>query len=380
VLQCVQVAKPFYQQDLLPLANLHSLQELTINSFNQSFLQSYMSAKLAAGLTALTRLELDGCRVSCLSHVSKCVCLKVLHMGCPDGLEVEMGPGDWAALGALTGLVELELLNAKFPTPTQECCAAMSKLTQLRSFGAWLWSAEMLPLLAAYTHLTELIGGWQQPKDSMVGRITLPSVVELAKAHGSPPFAALPNLVVVEQSGCMTADAFISMSQHCPRLRQLKTEYAGTSLSSDEDGLAHIPAIKALAALTGLTHLEFMVDSYSDLFVVIDVVVVLLPYGFRQLQLVVSRDVPMKLSALMHLARLQGLPELLLQVDAATADLMALDAAFVLSGLSGIRSVRITGLKSDDIDTLEVARRVLEEGGLPCPTSLHFTDMGHDIT
>lgn len=163
---------------------MHSLQELTINSFNQTFLQSYMSAELAAGLTALTRLELDGCRVSCLSHVSKCVSLKVLHMGCPDGLEEEMGPGDWAALGELTGLVELELLNAKFPTPTQDCCAAMSKLTQLHSVGAWLWSAEMLPLLAACTHLTELIGGWQQLEDSSsAGCITLPSVVELAKTQ-----------------------------------------------------------------------------------------------------------------------------------------------------------------------------------------------------
>lgn len=97
------------------MSNMHSLQELTINNFNQTFLQSYMSAKLAAGLTALTRLELYGCRVSCLSHVSKCESLKVLHMGCPDGLEEEMGPGDWAALGELTWLVELELLNAKFP-------------------------------------------------------------------------------------------------------------------------------------------------------------------------------------------------------------------------------------------------------------------------
>jgi hypothetical protein len=151
-------------------------------------------------------------------------------------------------------------------------------------------------------------------------------------------------------------------------------------LSGDEHGRTHIPAIKALAALTGLTHLEFMLESYADLFLVVDVVIALLPHGFRHLEVAVYRDRPMHLSALMHLARLQGLPELLLQVDTATADFMAHDAAYVLSGWSGIRCVRITGLKSEHIDTLETARRVLKEGGLPCPTSLHFTDMGHDLT
>jgi hypothetical protein len=185
----------------------------------------------------------------------------------------------------------------------------MSKLTQLHSVGACLWSAEMLPLLAACTHLTELIGGWQQLEDSSsTGSITLPSVVELAKTHSSPPFAALPNLVAVEQSECMTTDAFISMARHFTWLRQLKTEYAGTSLSGDEHGRTHIPAIKALAALTGLTLLEFMLESYADLFLVVDVVIALLPHGFRHLEVVVYRDRPMHLSALMHLARLQGLP------------------------------------------------------------------------
>lgn len=86
----------------------------------------------------------------------------------------------------------------------------------------------------------------------------------------------------------------------------------------------------------------------------------------------------MPLSGLMHLARLQGLavPELLLQVDAATADDMTFDVATFLSGLSGIRFVRITGLTSDHIYALNEAHWGVQELGLPCPASLYVTGMG----
>lgn len=372
----MQAAEPIRHQDLAPLANLHSLQDLAVNSFHQNFYQPFLSAELAAGLTSLTRLALDGCPVACLTHLSTCVSLKVLSIGCADGFEEELGRSEWSAVGELTKLLELELFNAKFFTPTQECCAAVNKLTKLHSFGAFLWSTEMLPLVAACTLLTKLVGGWQQQEDSSSGgRITLPWVMELAKTHGSPPFVALPNLSTVEQSACMTMDAFICMSRHCTQLRQLKAGYGGTSLPSSEPILARIAAIKALSSLTGLIYLEFMVKDNAELLSVVDVVVSLLPHGFRHLEVVVYRDRPMRLSALMHLARLQGLPELLFHVDVATADLMVADAsladtAIVLSGLSGIRYVQIVGLKSEHIDALDEAYGALEEGGLPFPTTL----------
>jgi hypothetical protein len=372
---CLQEADPIRQHDLLPLANLHSLQDLAINSFNQSFYQPLLSGELTRGLTALTHLGLDGCCVSCLTHVSNCVSLKVLWLGCPDGLEEEMGQGEWSAVGELTELVELALFNAKFLIPSRECCAALNKLTKLQSLGAFLWSAEMLPVVASCTQLTKLVGGWEPVDDSnSVGRITVHSVVELAKTHGSPPFAALPNLVIVEQADCVMPDAFISMSRHCTQLRQLKAGYGGTSLPSGGPMHARTAAIKALSALTTLTHLEFMLKTIDEMFLVVDVASALLPHGFKHLEVVVYRDRPMQLSALMHLARLQGLPELLLHVDAATADLIVVDAAIVLSGLSGIRCVHITGLKSDQIDALHAAQAALYGRDLPCPRSLHFTE------
>ena len=52
--------------------------------------------------------------------------------------------------------------------------------------------------------------------------VVLPSVVELASACGSPPFAALPNLVTVEQYDWLSMDAFASMACHCKGLRELK--------------------------------------------------------------------------------------------------------------------------------------------------------------
>jgi hypothetical protein len=125
-----------------------------------------------------------------------------------------------------------------------------------------------------------------------------------------------------------------------------------------------------------LIHLDFIVRDYAELLSMVDVVVSLLPHGFRHLEVVVYRNRPwMRLSALMHLARLQGLPELLLHVDVATAYLMVADAsltdtAIVLSGLSGIRYVQIVGLKSEHIDALDEAYGALEERGLPFPTTL----------
>jgi hypothetical protein len=255
-------------------------------------------------------------------------------MGSPDGLEQELRPGEWAAVGKLTGLVDLELLNAKFLTPTPESCAAISKLTKLQSLGAWLWSAEMLPTLAAFscTQITRLVGGWRKPQDSSSVRgIALPGVVELSMTYGSPPFAALPNLITIEHTDCIATDAFASMAQHCTRLQTLEAEVAGLTLPDVGSTRTHTAAIKALSALTCLTHLEFMLAASTELFLLVDVVSGLIPKGLKHLKLLVYRSSPMRLSALMHLAKLQGLPELTLQVEAATADVIARDPATLLT-------------------------------------------------
>lgn len=156
-----QVVAPLGQQDLLPLASLHRLEELDISISNQQFFQPLLSSQLASGLTALTYMGLSGCPVSCLAHVNSCRALIELNVGCPDGLEEVLSPIEWAAVGDLVGLTELHLNNAKMLSPIPEYCAAIAKLTKLQRLGAGMWSKSMLPGLASSTQLTKLEGGWQ---------------------------------------------------------------------------------------------------------------------------------------------------------------------------------------------------------------------------
>jgi hypothetical protein len=202
---CLHVAAPLAAQDLLPLANLHSLEELSIRSPNKTFCQPLLSAQLASGLTSLTSLVLSKCPVSCLAHVMCCPALQALVMMCPVGLEEEMGPSEWSAVGELTSLVDLRLYNAEFLSPTTECFAAIRKLTGLQRLGAWMWSAEMLPALAICTKLTQLVGGWQDDGRSADG-VLLPYVVELSETNGTP------NVVILSQSDGMSTDAFTNLA------------------------------------------------------------------------------------------------------------------------------------------------------------------------
>jgi hypothetical protein len=370
---------------MLPLANLHSLQELAVRSVSHTFLKPYMPAEVARGLTALTSLVLEGCCVSCLAHLSSCVSLCVLEVGCADGLEEGLGAREWAALRALTGLVDLGLQNARLLTASEECCAAVSKLTRLQSFGAGVWSVGMLPALAHCTRLTQLVGRWQENLNStadedglLMSMHQLPSVVELGATYGCPPFAALPNLVAVEHSGSISAAAFASMPDHCPGLRELRVvggDVDHTSLPRSEHRHVRIAAVKALSALTGLLRLEFIVASSTELIALVDVAGLSLSKGLQRLKVVVNRAGAMRTSALMHLARLQGLPELELQVSSATAVEVTQDAKTLLSGLSGIRSVCLVGLGSNQIDGVWAAQRELQRSGLSCPK--HLTVQGH---
>jgi hypothetical protein len=178
----------------------------------------------------------------------------------------------------------------------------------------------MLPALVTLTHMTRLEGGWQQ--DSGTGDVVvLPSVVELASACGSPPFAALPNLVTVEQYDWLSMDAFASMARHCKGLRELKVlggRMAGSSMQQgNAPKVARIDAWMALLALIGLTCCECMVADTHELAAVVKVVRGLLASGFQRLSLGVLnlRNLPVFLKPLLLLAKLQGLPNLLLHVE-----------------------------------------------------------------
>jgi hypothetical protein len=86
------------------------MEALAIYSSNQEFFQPLLSAQLAGSLTALMPLCLSGCPVACLAHVSSCISLMELSLGCQDGSEDELGPKERAAVEQLTGLTDLHLL------------------------------------------------------------------------------------------------------------------------------------------------------------------------------------------------------------------------------------------------------------------------------
>lgn len=376
--------EPLSPQDLLPLANLRNLEALEVCSANPTFFQPLLVSQLALGLTALTYLGVGGCPLSCLAHVSSCTALHALNFYCPEDFEPEeeyeqeLGVSEWAALGELTGLVQLRLQYARLLTCTEESSAAISKLRRLQFFGAETWCVGMVSALVACTQLTGLGGGWQQD-DSNVESVTLPSVLALGRTSGSPPFAVLPNLVKVQQLSCISTEAFTAMTRHCSRLQTFFSVPAPEICSTLPK---HIPdaeptrvrtaAVTALSALTRLTSLEFMVDIPSELVALVDAVCKLLPHGFRLLKVYVLGSSPVQLGTLSHLAKLQGLPHLCLQLNSESAGYMVQDAAGFLSTLSGIKCVEITGLSSEHVAACKVAQHEIEEAGLPCPKRLTF--------
>jgi hypothetical protein len=372
----LQVAEPMDEQDLLPLMSLHSLEVLQIWSGSKTglFCRPLLSAELAGSLTALTSLSMSGCHVSCLEHVGSCTALRVLELYCPDGSQEELSESGWAAVGELTGLVDLQLYSAEMMTPTPECCDAVGKLTRLQSFGAEAWSVDMLLALAPCTQLTQLAGGWQHGNKD-VAHVVLPSVVELADAHGCAPFAALPNLVTVRQSSPLAPDAFANMGKHCSQLRQLiawdSARLPMTSLPSAETSRVHISIVKALSALTCLTRLDFMVGASGEVCALVDVVADLLPHGFQRLKVCVLGDSHVRLGMLMLLAKLHGLPELVLELNPSTADEVVLDAWPFLSALSGVRHVRICCPLHHADEFAHVYNQIYEVG-ISCPDRLRI--------
>lgn len=99
----------------------------------------------------------------------------------------------------------------------------------------------------------------------------------------------------------------------------------------------------------------------------------LLPSGFRQLELVALQDAAIEPSALMQLAKLHGLPALLLQLNASSSSKFQDDAANFFSALSGIRYV-IRGSQSF-CAACQAAKTAVDELGLPRPRRLEILQL-----
>jgi hypothetical protein len=280
-------------------------------------------------------------------------------------------------LGKLTGLTELILPNAHQLMYTKESSAAISQLARLQIFDAGSWGVGMVSALAACTQLTYLAGGWQLD-GSIVDGVTLSSVVQLVYTYGSPPFAAFPNLVSVEQQSCISTDAFAAMARHCTRLQRFESVQnpsvsSTLPMRSTEPTRDRTIAVMSLSVLTNLTSLEFMIDRPAELVALVDAVGKLLPHGFQRLLVyVLLSESSVKLGTLMHLAMLQGLPYLALQLNSESAVYMVQDAAGFLSALSGVHHVDVVGLSSEHVAACVAAQHEIEEAGLPHPQSLAF--------
>lgn len=364
-----EVADPWDEADVLPLRNLHSLQRLDITD-STDFFWPLLSAELAAGLTSLTEVQLGGCPVAALKHVSSCVALRSLFATCPEGAEQELGQAEWAAVGCLTGLTRLELLNARFLSASPECCAAVNSLLRLQVTGAYLWSADILSAFSSCVHLTKILGHWEQ--GSIADFVVLPSVLALGETGGSPPLAAFPNLTAIEQDEYMFVKAFGSIAQHCTGLTELAV-YDGprssTSLPPDATSSARIGAIKSLSALTHLTRLDFRVRDNTELAVLVNVAAGLLSVGLKRLDLLLLSESPrLSVGALMLVAKLRGVPLLGLKPLANSIMVgVRKDPDTFLMSLSGNLMVSVMLPEQEDLDAVEAACQRLKESGLPCP-------------
>jgi hypothetical protein len=346
-----------------------------------NFMRPLLSAELAAGLISLTQLVLSGCPVHTLRHVSSRVALRSLHTGCAVGAEEELGQAEWAAVGRLTGLTELQLWNTDFLSASPECCAAVNSLSRLQVAAAGWWSAEVLPAFSNCTRLTEICGCWRSQGDVAEG-VVLPSVVSLSRAAVAPPLAVFPNLTAIEQGDCLSVQTFGSIAQHCTGLTKLAVDdypRGFTSLPepgiSDATPFARMGAVKSLSALTRLTRLGFMPQDNTELAVLVHVAADLLPLGLKRLELLLLHNSPyLSVGALMHLGKLRGLEALSLKLLAARVIVGVLgEPDLFLMALSDITRVGLVLKRQEDVDIVEAAWARLRESGLPCPREVDFS-------
>jgi hypothetical protein len=134
------------------------------------------------------------------------------------------------------------------------------------------------------------------------------------------------------------------------------------------------PLSKGCLLSHSTTRLKMVVGLSIDLFAVVYVV---LPKGVRRFSVVLNRESPLRLSALMHLARLQpwvwacrSCQFRELYLNSATADEIVQDAGVFLCGLSGIGCVGIVGLSSEHANVLNAALIKLQRCRLSYPQHL----------
>lgn len=120
-----------------------------------------LSWQLLRPLTALTSLEFTVCQVKNVVHVLYCTALQRVKVGCNDGDETELDAAHWQALGRLMRFTHLQLLNALAMSAPVACFSALRALHNLRHFGVWEMTTDILPALCVCTQLAGVTGGWR---------------------------------------------------------------------------------------------------------------------------------------------------------------------------------------------------------------------------
>jgi len=364
----VQVAAPVTEPDIHLLASLHKLEHLTLQLHED---EEISLAQMLAGMTALTCLSVNACSVQAMACVSSCGALQKLRLGCADGLQDELGPGEWDSLGLLTDLTSLELVNAHMYTAAPACVAALSKLNKLQVVAAAEWSADVLSAYTACTQLRKISGPWQAGGCTHGARFSRLTMLDLA--GGSPPFQAFPNVIALRLISSLAASDFVALSQQCKGLRSLLVNFspkAPTSLSPDQPHDVRCAAVQSLKALERLETVQFMVHDNIELVALAGVASVLVDQGLKHLSLF-NRNGCLTAGALLHLGRIPGLQTLHLELDERSLDAMSPDdVPMFLAGLCDVSRVLLILPCQQHVLMFEDAAAECAFVGLPAPHSL----------
>lgn len=354
------MSRPVRPSDLAPLSKLSKLQLLNICIAADSPHASVgcvLAPEVLQSLTALTSLACIGACSSALQHVGSCTALQDLWFSYAHGQrQPAPGPAEWAALGQLTALTQLELSSVHMVAPCdslkQNICSALAQLAGLEVFLADKWSPELLPLLATCPKLWCLAGGWL-PGD-VPRTLQLPTVRELEQVHGDVPVCAFPGVTSLQQSGPVTPGVYPQLSRHCKGLVELLLPSNTHSLEHDHEVSQRTAAIRALSGLTSLQKLAVSVCDDAEAAVSAQVVAALTRHSLHSACMYVPKiERPdMSPGSLMHIAQVVGLETF--RIDARFLELNHQEVRMLLQACHGISNVGFTVLPAN--------KDVFEEG------------------
>jgi hypothetical protein len=340
-------------------------------------------------LTSLTELQLQVETVHDISSVSECIGLQDLQLRSATVRQVSAtdnvlrlqaagwAAAEWDALLQLTRLTSLRVdidFDDVADSHGSAYCDVLRQLPGLHAVGACTWTDKSLPVLQSLTSVTAVYGGWKVSREVDLSELVCPHVRELGGAFADVPFCAFPNITWLSCSS-VSAACLSTIRHHCTGLQKLSVEVDlclpySEMFYYDGSATARMSAIKSLAHLPHLTHLELLTAHDAELMAFTSEAAAV---GALQLRCLHVHG-PMSVFALLQLSSVHGLNELHVKLsDLDCESFIEGSVRSWLVSLAVIPKVSLVLFTQQQRSVVEASREWAAQWELPLPALLKIS-------